>query len=338
MDHLLKNKMKSQFEGIFPDYAERFKLAKTQEEILDIQNQFIVEWKSKLQEKLNQAAVKKGDILVSNDDTDQTIPVVLEPEQYKKCIDARGNDIHIQIQLILDGLERLSKMGENSNPELVTAQLIGFGSLAIGLTAGLATFGYLVAFPTITEGVMLSASLAGVIAAGVGVVVTLAAIVIGLILIPFIYFMVKPAICIIFLINELDADLNFLEDYNIHGKPTLLTEKIGKALIFPSSGNVYAYGGLYSTSKRDSALYGTQYGFTMTYKDDVKITFATECPLTGDNNCYCSLDASAHEAAARTTDRNRQYDEDEKNGIKISIRCNSDSGSVAWYIARAFKA
>jgi len=335
MDMFLKNKMRSQFEGIFPDYAEKFNSAKTQQEVLEIHDQFLFFHRNKLREELQKLKDTSADA-TSNDDVDQTIPVTLEPETFRNLTNARGNDIHVQVQFILDGLERLSKMGDTANPKLVTAQIIGFGSLAVGLLAGAATFTYLLNAAIITEAVTISAALAGVIAVGVSAVVTAAAILIGLILVPIIYFMVKPAVCVIFLINELDSEITFLEDHNIHGKPTLLTNKIGRSIDF-GDGDIYTNGGLFSTSKRDNALYGTQYGFTMTYKDKFRLTFATECPLTGDNNCYCSLDDTAHSAAAKTTDINRQYYETSKDGIKLSIRCNSSSGEVAWYVARAFK-
>ena len=153
----------------------------------------------------------------SSSDTDQTIPISLGHEQYEKLINARGNEIHVQIQLILDGLNRLRNMADTSSPAAVTAQIIGFGSLAVGLAAGLTTFSVLTGAALVTEAVTISASLAGVVAVGVGAVVAGAALLVGLILIPFIYYMVKPAICILFLINELDKEIVFKEEYNVHG-------------------------------------------------------------------------------------------------------------------------
>lgn len=331
-----KLEWKAKFEDLFPHFKEKFEKVKCQEDVLSVQEEFINHFRSKLKTEIQ--AHQSRTLLTSaksNNDVDQTIPVSLAPKQYEKLINARGNEIHTQIQLILDGLDRVSKMGETASPEAVTAQIIGFGSLAIGAVAGAVTFSTLAGATIVTEGVTISASLAGVVAAGVGAVVAGAALVLGLVLIPFIYFMVKPAICITFLINELDKDLEFIEDYNVHGKPTLLTQEIGKALKFPD-GDIYTNGGLYSTSKRDAALFGAQYGFSVRYDENTTIAFGSECPLNGNNNCYCEVNASAKKAAEQTTKKDKLYFEDEKNGIKASIRCNSDSGSVAWYIARVY--
>jgi hypothetical protein len=191
-----------------------------------------------------------------------------------------------------------------------------------------------------------------VLAVGVTLVVAAAAVILALILIPLVYFMVKPATCIIFLINELPLPdeeedqekynkLFWEGDYNVHGKPTLLTREIPGALRTPSQ-RKYPFGGLYATAKHDDALFGTQFGFVMKYRGAendpfVRLTFATECPLTGVNNCYCAFDESAESAARETARRKEQFFEARKDGLTLSIRCNSSSGPVAWYVARLYR-
>lgn len=323
-----KIKFKSQFESLFPDWALAFNAAKSQNDILKIQDDFIKEQK----ENFKRAMMK-----TSSSDTDQTIPISLGHEQYEKLINARGNEIHVQIQLILDGLDRLRNMADTSSPAAVTAQIIGFGSLAVGLAAGLTTFNVLTGAALVTEAVTISASLAGVVAVGVGAVVAGAALLVGLILIPFIYYMVKPAICILFLINELDKEIVFKEEYNIHGKATLITDKIGKSVSVPTDDGIQKFtnGGLFSTSKRDGALVGAQYGFVMKYKN-LDLSFGVECPLNGKNNCYSAFNKTAKQVAELTEKNVLQYHEITQDEITLSIRANSGSGSVAWYVARAY--
>ena len=327
MDFQNVSALKASFERLFPDYAAKFEAAKTQDEVLRIQDNFIAVQKENLRKAL-EAQTKNGN-------PDYTIPISLDPEELEKLINARGDEIEKQVQYLLDGLERLSGMADD-NPEKVTAQLLGFGALAVSLTSGLVAFGVLNGAAIVTEGVVISASLAGVVAVGVAAVVACAAIAIALILIPFVYFMAKPAVCIMFLINELDQNLVFKGDYNRHGKTTLITEEIGKSLHMPS-GNVYANGGLFSTSKCSSALIGTSYGMTMGY-GDVDLNIGMGCPLaSGKNNCYVMIDESSEDVAAKSDKKQLQFHETSKDGVNLSIRCNSGSGSIAWYVARAWK-
>lgn len=190
----------------------------------------------------------------------------------------------------------------------------------------------------IVGAVETAAAYAGVTAATVALVCAIAIVVIIAILIPIIYFMQKPANCIVLLINELDDKIIFKNDYNIHGKPTLNTTPIPKAVVIPGVTTV-ATAGFIATEKRENALFGTQYGFTFTYKE-TELTFGVECPLTSlyaDNNCYCGIGISAKKAANTTNYKNVQSWEDSNDEIKISIKCNSKSGSIAYYVARAYK-
>ena len=204
MDYSTGSAMKARFEGLFPDYAIKFGAATSQDQILEVQRRFISEHKDKLRLALLQAGVVQAS---SDSDVNQVDNDFLDYPRYLQLINARGGEIKIQVQLILDGLERISKMPKTSSPEAITAQLIGFGALAVGATAGLTAFGVLSGAALATEAITMSASLAGVLAVGVAATVALAALCIGIVLIPFIYYMVKPAICMILLINELEEDI-----------------------------------------------------------------------------------------------------------------------------------
>ncbi|MGN4128153.1 hypothetical protein ACMGD3_24570 [Lysinibacillus sphaericus] len=321
-------KLKQGFRSLFPDYATKLEKASSQEEINKLQAIFIEERKQALADALG----KDISELVASD---QTAAIPLKKETYEILINATGDDIKRQLHVIIDGLERLKGM-EKDDAGLVTAQILlsgvlGIGSLAISevvikLAAGAA------------EAV---AALAGVTTATVGVVVAIAALVIVAIIIPIIYFMTKPANAIVLLINELDKPLVFVDDHNIHGKPMLMTTPIPEGIEIPGVAK-YPVAGLIAAEKRDKALVGTQYGFTMQYgSTGTKFSFGVECPLTSlstDNNCYCAIDESAKTVAERTSDKNKQFWEAEKDGVKLSIRCNSGSGSIAYYVARAYRA
>lgn len=121
----------------------------------------------------------------------------------------------------------------------------------------------------------------------------------------------------------------------------LMTSPIPEGVEIPGAGK-YPVAGFIATEKREKALVGAQYGFTMRYgSTDTNFSFGVESLLTSmmtDNNCYCAIDESAKTVAEKTANKNKQFREAEKEGIKSSIRCNSGSGSIAYYVARAYRA
>lgn len=321
----LDHKLKVGFRNLFPEYAKQLEGAKSQDEINILHKKFINE------AKLNLANVL-GKELSELTDTDQTAPIPLSKEQYEILINATGDTLKNQLHVLIDGLDRLKGM-EKDDAGLVTAQIVLSGALGIGL---LSTSSVIAALATgVAEA---AAAFAGVTVATVGLVCAVAVVVIVAILIPIIYFMTKPANCIVLLINELDKPLTFKTDFNEHGKPMLMTSPIPAGIVIPGAGT-YPVAGFIATEKLSGALIGTQYGFTMEY-DGIDLSYGVECPLTSiyvDNNCYCAIGESAKSVANTTDSKNKQEWTDTKNGISVSIRCNSGSGSIAYFVARAYK-
>jgi len=223
---------------------------------------------------------------------------------------------------------------KQDDPGLVSAQLYLAGALGMGEASSTEVGTQLEAGAD-----EISATYQGVIIASVMVICAMSGLVIVSILIPIIYFMLKPANCIVLLINELDAPITFLEEYNVHGKPSLKTLSLKAKVYVPPVKKSYYVAGFFATEKRDGASYGTQYGFVMKYKD-TKLAFGVESPLTSmyvDNNCYCAIGEDAGSAANNTDDHNNQSYTAYKDGINLSIKANSGSGSIAYYVARAYK-
>lgn len=323
--------LKTSFRAAYPEYATLLDRAKSQSEVKKLHSQFLVEARQNLAKALNK---NPEDLL----DTDTTAPIALTEKQYEILINATGDKIKQQLHVIIDGTSRLKGM-ENDDPATVTAQLLISGIVSLGTVAYAATSSSLV-----QGAVEAAAALIGVEVATVAVVVAIAAVVIVAIVIPILYFMEKPANCIVLLINQLDDELVFDSDFNFHGKPMLMTSPIPQAVIIPDVRKVRTVttAGLIATEKKDMALIGTQYGFTFKYKD-ISLSFAVGCPLTSvdvDNNCYCVIGKGAKYAADKTddkTDGNKQFCSTSKDGITLSIECNSPSGSIAYYVARAYK-
>lgn len=322
--------LKRKFRNLYPEYVARLDGVSSQD-FNSVHEQLLNEAKENLIKALDKAGIKLD---CGNENADQTCCIPLSNEQYLNLINATGDEIKSQLHVLLDGLERLKGM-EEDDAGLVTAQILLSGALGVGLLSTSTVIAKLVA-----GAVEAVAAFAGVSAATVSVVCSIVAIVIVAVLIPIIYFMMKPANCIVLLINETDQDLLFNSDYNVHGKPMLMTTPIKKGVSIPGVGT-YPVAGFVATEKCDKALYGTQYGFTMSYgATDIKLSFGVECPLTSiysDNNCYCSFDKTAEEVAKKTEEFNMQSSSAEKDGLKLSIKCHSGSGAIAYYIARVYK-
>ncbi len=321
--------LKKKFRNLYPEYASRLDAA-TADTFDETYEQIIAEAKENLQKALMAAGVSAENAA----NADQTCCIPLSNEIYLKIIDARGDDLKNQLHVLLDGLERLKGM-EKDDAGLVTAQILLSGALGVGLLSTSTVVAKLV-----SRAAEAVAAYAGVSAATVGVVCAIVALVIVAVLIPIIYFMEKPANCIVLLINETDQNLVFDSDYNVHGKPRLMTTPIPKGVVIPGVAT-YPVAGFIATEKRSKALIGTQYGFTMDYGNTgTKLSFGVECPLTSiykDNNCYCAFNVSAQNAAEKTDELNKQESYAELNGLKLSIICNSGSGSIAYYVARVYR-
>jgi hypothetical protein len=364
---------RARLEETFPEQTRALRAAKTDEEQLAIYSRIVAEARQDLRAKVatlnhemrmtnveallssvgphhdRQAIAKSFEAMkyfAELDDTSQTSVVALNPDLLATLVSAEGSAIEVQVQKLLDGVERLSKM--TGNDAIQTAlQIVGFSSVAIGVVAGAVTFYQLM---TLSGAFTVTCTVAGVVAATVAVVVAIAAFIVLSVLIPIIYFMQKPSVCVVFLINEFNggADLkgnqiSFVEEYNVHGKPAVITDAIPGAYFSPAG--TYSYGGFFLTTKRDNALVGTQYGFSLTCNynaagkttDTKKVSFAfgVACPLAfGSNNCYCGFDISAQQAAENTASQDKlSYKATNGDGITLSINCNSGSGSVAYYIA-----
>jgi hypothetical protein len=317
--------LKTRFREVYPEFATQLEKAKSQEEVEQLQQKFLLEARTNLARLLN----KPVEALEASD---QTAPIILTEQQYSFLVNATGDTIMNQLHVLLDGTARLKSM-EQDDAAAVTAQLIISGVLSLGGIAIAASRSAL-----IVGAVEAAAAYMGVQVATVGLVCGIAAIVIVAILIPIIYFMKKPANCIVLVINELDQDLTFKGDYNVHGKPMLMTSPIPKAVVIPDV-KTFRTAGFIATEKRENALVGTQYGFTMAYGNK-DLSWGVECPLSSiyvDNNCYCGIGISAQTAAETTNSKNVQSWAETKDGITLSIKCNSGSGSIAYFIARAYK-
>ena len=315
--------MRTQFEARYPDYAKRLNACTTQTQL---QQEY---------QAIYEEALAKAKPYLSADDGPTGFPVLaLTPNQYQQLASATGDNIEVVVTSMLNTAKIIQpdwSVGQT------TAQFItgGFTAMtAVGVGAFNAAIG--------SEAVMALAVAAGVEAVTVAGICAVVAVAIVAVIIPILYFMLKPACCFVCVLNETSQPMIWVDDYNVHGKPIGRVNQIAQAIYVPPptpGAGTYVNCGFVQTDKRDDALVGTQYGFTYRYDNKNTVSFGTECPLTGiyvDNNCYCAINSSSQSVADQTDDHNvlTWKAAITSPSLTASIACNSGSGSVAYYIAR----
>lgn len=317
--------LKALFEELYPDYAARMAAAsaRSPEAALEAYQLIYAECTEKAAPYL--CLAKKDERVVSG-------PFIIDADQYSGLIHAENDDIKYKIQTIMNTMEYLKSLEGQSNT-IIAANLAAVGVCALEMTS------YFVVKPILAAGAYtFDAALAAVTGCRTAIMAVVSLVVVAII-IPLIYFMTKPANCIILLINETDEEVTFEDDYNVHGKPVTFVQEL-PGIIMSQAGPAGYSIGFITTQKRDAALYGTQYGFRMKSKAGKMYVFGSECPLTSlysGNNCYCSFTGSAEDAAKQTTEDDRQDYTASDGSFKLSIKCHSKSGSIAYYVARIYK-
>lgn len=318
-DYLLKKT----FRETFPEYALRLDEANS-ENLMDTYHQILDECRQNLSTCLGE---KANELL--GDDSQAMMALALMPERANSICQAKGDEIKYELQEILNGLQAIKGL---QSEETMAVQLAASGLVAVHATA------IYVLFELLGSGAETFAAMVSAIASCTPAIVAAVTLVVILVLIPIIYLMTKPANCILLLVNELDEELEFVDDYNVSGKRSAFTRKIPKVFTVPSSGIKYYSAGIYTTSKNDNSLFGTQYGFRMRgAKTGKEFLFGMECPLTSiitDNNCYCSFSGTPEDIAKQTEKHNIQsFNLNDGHGYCCSITCHSGAGSVAYYKA-----
>lgn len=326
MDDELTNTLEEEF----PELMKELSTCKTQDEMDVVHKKYVLKYMNELNILLGKEEITELDLTDSNLQSDKTAPIALKPETYDFLINAEGNAIEFEMKKIINGLARLKHMVYDSAAD-VAWQILFSGCVAIG---GLAISE---AFRALVTGALESAAAAlGVSVATVGIVCGIAAVVIVATIIPLIYYITKPAVGILLLINEIDEKITSWESYNVHGRQVLLTDPIPGGITFKDKH--YFAGGLIISRKMENALIGTQYAVTFRhYNTDFQFGFSV--PLTGlygGNSCYCSIGGTAKEAAIHADDGNLHYIHD-AYGYRAEIKCNSASGSIAYYVGRIAK-
>jgi hypothetical protein len=272
--------------------------------------------------------------LESSDAPEKSDFLTLLPEKRAALIDSDGKNIKEEVKSLVEGLQEISELIEKKTDRSTVAdKMMEVGVAAFGTIASDAFTETLKNHTEITVKVIKTAIEVALEAAENGgeVGLIIAAIIIAFL--PLLYFMAKPAYSTVLIINDLNTGQTFDSYYNTHGKTTSYTTSIDAT--FKKDGKIFSNAGFFTSSKRDAALRGTQSGFTLKSTSST-FSFGAECPLTGKNNCYCEFDKTAKEISNLTDKKNVLDHSSTKNSITISIKGNSTSGGLAWYVGRIY--
>lgn len=328
------------FAQIFPEQVARLdalyekfvgasekEVLQIEKDIALIQQKMIDEMVQDVRKSLTQNMGNNNTYLKNN--PDEGLAFQLKQEIYNELVNASGDNIETKIVKLMDALQRLNNV-DKSDAEAVLTTLISGGFSAITVT------GIMYLIKCLAAGdEFLPAAFAAVQFCTPELIINAVNIALIILLIPLIYFINKPAACILLVINELRQDLEFVDEYCVHGKKVITTQKIPK--IFFKENIPFYSAGFFAAQKKSGALIGTQYGFTLKQSDINKVTFnfGVGCPLAqGKNNCAVGCNQTSKSIAENAAELQKQNDIFVMNEYEIDIKCNSSGGSVAYYIAR----
>lgn len=155
-----------------------------------------------------------------------------------------------------------------------------------------------------------------------------------------IYVLVTERKCVILFVNELDAAVTFKGAHFDHGDKDSLSysESIPEAIVNPDLG-VFPWAG-FVIADRKKDFYGTQFGFSYKYGAR-SLSVGALCGLSNPgwlskgNQCWCAIDNSAARVSEKLLDAKKLSHDAVKGNLKLTVNCNSHSGSPAFFIARA---
>lgn len=324
--------LRSNFVKIFPDYAARLDAAKDMEECYRVYREIICEYKSGLKSDL----AKTYASAVANGDDPEGFPVfALKEDMLEKLVSARNGSIKTYITQIINTCQTLKQY--QNDDDTMAAMIIGGGLLAI--TVDMATM----CFTALKAGAETFTAVVSALTSCSAGVLEIIGLAILLVIIPILYFMQKPAACMVFVINELDESLVYKDSSITHGKLIGITTELPMQLKYTknSTEHKFTYSGMFMTSKKDAALVGTQFGMHLqgsTSKKDFYI--GAECPLTSiyvDNNCWCEFDSSSEEVSNKTDSNNVQQCTCSSGNYHMDMYCHDKGGDSAYYTVRIYK-
>ncbi|RXF03303.1 hypothetical protein [Pseudoalteromonas sp. PS5] len=320
--------LKTSFENVFPNWAEKFEQAQTAEQLYDVQNEMLLS-------------------LSSTDQPSNQGAIAITSEMFEKMNSAEGDEIETCCKQLLTLSAALKDLPPNPTSQQVTAVFIKHEVAAITnkmceqlkkkLIKDEGKLTKQLMEEMIDELLADSEEVAEILDI---VVATFIALVI-----PILWFFDKSAQCILYVVNNTGEDIKYLHRHDKHGKCLVYTSLIPGMVENKSAPNDSCrFAGLVSTSKKEGALIGTQAGFSFTINDPVtgeelnEFAIGIECPYS-EKNCFsCAFNYSAEKISndQSTSHGHSQTKTDKDYQLKVSL--NSFEHSPAYFIAVLSKA
>lgn len=336
------------FHRHFPREAEALEAelatATTDAGVRNLHKKFVEEAKHRLTLALSAEGRDFTDF--ANDDPTSDGSVSLLHDLYEAMIGATGSDIKQYIDM---NLAAINSIDPKENDALATSyKIVGGFSASFGVACGVAVLKAMGS--AARTGWFFTRTVTAVTSVGAGVVAAACALIVLSVIVPILYFVFKPAQCILYLINDVKNTVTMVgSGYSKHGKITTITKMIQGNFVGEDPDDPARsiwFGGIFSSEKRTDAMIGTQNAFTFSYtetdvktKQKVDFTFGVgvTCPLTGDNALYCAFNRQAEEIANGISTEYGLSQEAEFGAYRLKVSLNNTAHSPAYYIARIYK-
>lgn len=328
------NHIKNEFERIFPGWAERLNNAQTDEEVSSIINEFLIELSPVSYANSGSGPSNEGALAITG-------PAFDKLNQLK----GGSDDIKADCDFLLNLPNQLSQLPKNPTDEQIVALFNQYLTAALGTQMTFKLQDKLSQLEGKYSKKVIDALLMAFIKDPefdevIGPLVALFSVVL-----PILYFMAKPAQCVLYLLNDTNENIKYLHRHGEHGKCLAYAQnmlaKVENQTDDEEVGTI-RFGGLFSTSKDDGALIGTQYGFSFTINDPItddelnSFSVGISCPLTEDNCFSCAFDASEYSAERISKDPSTKHGHEQiktDSGYQLKIVLNSFGHSPAYFVA-----
>ncbi|AJR05521.1 hypothetical protein C9J03_00010 [Photobacterium gaetbulicola] len=333
--------LKALFSKAYPAEAAALSRCKSEEELYQLREIFLSKAKAALnsalvQDGLSLPALKKG----IDSENSQGSQVLLEP-LLSKLTNASGDKVKTYVQTALSNFNNVADLGDNDGALKLSFTLLGGFSASIGLEMGRQVATQLLR----STAMSFSTTFIAASAVSSAVIVAAATFVVFSVVIPLVYFILKPAQCVMLLINNTSKIISLESTHNFHGKTDTVTPLIAGATKYEDDdGDITRanFSGVFNSLKRSGALIGVETGYNFNIIDREEqiidsFSLGVSNPLNGNNKQAVSFNRTAENIDGELTSSLSSTAKSERSDYEITMSMNSTSGGQSYYVATISK-
>lgn len=328
--------LRATFHKCFPKQAAALEAAQTEEEVFLLYETFVAEAKQRVADLLKEQGGELEEQFkkVMADSPDGVGPTLILPPMQIEALNATGDQVKTMVESMLNTMANVHKVADSDNSDAIDTSLAMWGGLAgsYGLTMAVNVIRQM----AMQEFISFSVSVYAVAAVGTALIAAITAAIVLAVFIPILYFIFKPATTTLMLINNTKSVITLKGNPEVeHGKVTTICPIIQQTIPYAPDSDAM-FGGLYQSTKRDSALVGTTVGYEFEmvniYDEPVgSFALGVSCPLTKKSKVSCAFNATGAEVLDQLSSDKTATDSIE--GYELTINLNSTSGGNAYFIA-----